>query len=382
MSGMRTRILSLSPLALILFGLVVVGAWRGALPSFSRETLPSESAPASAGGKEGASFDGEEAGPGALPSVPLPVTGVVIRRGSFVLEVHATGRVEAVRRAELSSRVGERVRQVRVEPGRRVRGGDVLVELDSRPFELSLHEAEAVRGRAELAFESQVFSDPEVSETRRQRIADRVGLTEARQKVARAELDLEGTVLRAPFAGEVAAVSATVGERVQADRPLVTLVAVDPVRVPAQVLEADFGRLRVGAPVTVKLSSLAGASISGTIGALGPEIDPERGIGVAYIDLPNPEGRIRPGMFTEVTIAAELRAERLSVPREALLERDRRSLVFRVKQGRAEWSYVETGLENDHQIEILSGIADGDTVLVRGHLTLAHGAAVRVAVEE
>ena len=70
----------------------------------------------------------------------------------------------------------------------------------------------------------------------------------------------------------------------------------------------------------------------------------------------------------------------MAVPRPAVLERSRRLLVFVARGGRAEWSYVETGLESDGEIEITSGVAPGDTILVDGHLTLAHGAPVRVTL--
>ena len=63
-----------------------------------------------------------------------------------------------------------------------------------------------------------------------------------------------------------------------------------------------------------------------------------------------------------------------------VLERDEKLLVFRAAGGRAEWQYVETGLESTDLVEITSGVAPGDTVLVEGHLTLAHGAPVKVRV--
>ena len=76
------------------------------------------------------------------------------------------------------------------------------------------------------------------------------------------------------------------------------------------------------------------------------------------------------------------RRSRLAVPRSALLERDRRLLVFLARGGHARWSYVQTGMESEKLIEITAGIAPGDTVLVGGHLTLAHGAPVRLRLPE
>jgi multidrug efflux pump subunit AcrA (membrane-fusion protein) len=85
-------------------------------------------------------------------------------------------------------------------------------------------------------------------------------------------------------------------------------------------------------------------------------------------------------MYAELEIAGDVHGDRIGVPRSAVLERDQRLLVFRAAGGRAEWQYVETGLESRDLVEITSGVAEGDTVLTGGHLTMAHGAPVQVRV--
>ncbi|MCA9726719.1 MAG: efflux RND transporter periplasmic adaptor subunit [Candidatus Eisenbacteria bacterium] len=377
---MHTRNRAASVLSVLLGALFVLVLRAGWMQPGSSDASETDQRGRESDTPASAADGGDDSGAAARVA-PLPVGGVVVHEGPLVLAVHGTGRAVAVQRAALSSRVGERVRTVAVKPGQSVAKGDVLVELDPVPFELALREAEAARGRAELEFQAQVFADPDDSAQRHSRVADRVGLTEAEQRVERARLDLEGAVLRAPFSGEVVSVEVAPGERVQAGSPLVTLVSSDPIRLPVEVLEADFGRLRPGASADVRFPALAGEAFTGRIAALGPEIDPSRGTGVAYLELANPGGRIRPGMYAEVALAAGLLEHRIAVPREAVLERDHRTLVFRVRDGRAEWSYVETGVETDDEVEVLSGVADGDTVLVSGHLTLAHGAPVRVTEE-
>ena len=372
---MRTKTLGLSILMLAIAGaaaFAVAGRRAG------------ESAAASTAG-ESAPSPAADAAPdtSATPRVtPLPTDGVVIERAPFVLTVAATGRAMAQQRARLSARVGERVGAVAVTEGARVHAGDRLVELDARPFEITLHEAQARFASAEADFRIRVASDTTLTEERRELVAHRTGLTEAREALARARLDLESTHLVAPFDGIVAAVEAQPGERVVANAPLIDLVALDPIRIPAEVLETDFGRLAPGAAARVRFAAFPGETFPGEVAALGPEIDPERGTGLAWVTLPNPDGRIRPGMWADVEIAGSVLADRLSVPRAAVLERDRRLLVFRVEDGRAEWQYVETGLESSGRIEITKGLAPGDTVLVGGHLTLAHGAPVAVSLVE
>ena len=101
------------------------------------------------------------------------------------------------------------------------------------------------------------------------------------------------------------------------------------------------------------------------------------------IRVKNDDGRLRPGMFARALIAGERFEDRLLVPREAILTRDGRPLLFKVEDGRAKWLYVGVGESNDHLVEITSvlqggTLEPGDRVVVSDHLTLAHDAKVKV----
>lgn len=311
----------------------------------------------------------------------LPVEGVRVERAPFVGTVTGVGRTEASERATLAFRVGDRVARVRVQEGQAVEKGEVLIELDAATYEMAVREAEAAVASARLQYEGQLFADSSAGEEKKARVAARTGLTGATQRLDRARLDLDGTILRAPFAGEIVELRVHEGERATPDQPAVLLIDRRKLRLPAEVLESDFGQLKVGAHVRTRFTALPDEPFHGTVRALSPVIRADRGTGLVYVELDNPDGRLRPGMYGEVTLDARRFEDRLCVPRSALLERDRRLLVFRVRDGRAEWSYVETGLESESTIEITSGLESGDTVLVGGHLTLAHGAPVRVLLQ-
>jgi membrane fusion protein (multidrug efflux system) len=269
---------------------------------------------------------------------------------------------------------------VHVQEGQRVRRGDVLVELDPRAFEMALREAQARLASARIDFSTLAFNDSTPSAEKRDRMAARTGVTEAEQRVARAQMDLDAARIIAPFDGEIVSRAVNVGERAQPERPLVTIVDRSRIRVPAEVLEASFAHLSPGAKAAVRFPALGGTRFEGRITALSPELDTQRGTGIAYVEIVNDDGRIKPGMYCEVEIEAARFDNRLAVPRAAVLERSRRLLVFLARRGRAEWAYVDTGLETDDRIEITHGITAGDTVLVDGHLTLAHGAPVSVSL--
>lgn len=379
---MKTRrlipVFALAAAALVAFTIPAVR--RPAVQALGRAAGHGAEARAAARGNPAAGSDTTQTAAGEARAARLPVAGIVLQRAPFVLSVRGTGRAEAVQRAALACRVGELVVAVRVREGQHVQAGDVLVELDRRPFELSLREAQARLAATRMELAGLAFDDTTATPEKRDRMAARTGVTEAEQRVARAALDLEATVLTAPFDGEVTDVAVAVGERAQPERALVTIVDRTRIRVPAEVLEASFARLSPGVRATVRFPALDGAPVEGTVAALAPELDTTRGTGIAYVEFDNRDGRVRPGMYCEVDLQAARYDGRLAVPRPAVLERSRRLLVFVARAGRAEWSYVDTGLESDNEIEVTSGLAPGDTVLVDGHLTLAHGAPVRVTL--
>ena len=148
--------------------------------------------------------------------------------------------------------------------------------------------------------------------------------------------------------------------------------------------------LQEGREAVVTLSAFPEAPLAGRVASINPVIDPRSRTARVTVVVPNPDGAIKPGMYARVSIAARLFADRVMVPREAILERDNRTLVFLLEpdepngsQGTAKWTYVTTGLESDRYVEIVAArgtkmLEPGQVVLTEGHYTLIHDARVRL----
>ena len=167
-----------------------------------------------------------------------------------------------------------------------------------------------------------------------------------------------------------------------------TVVDLDPMNVEVNVLEAEMGLLGEGRRASVRFE--------GRIETVNPVVDPERRTERVTVLLSNPGGRVKPGMYAEVSLVATSFPDRLLVPRAAILERGegtRRTMLFvHEEMGgavRAKWRYVAIGRENDSLVEILPSdegtVEPREIVLVDGHHYLAHDTPVRlvdnVAVE-
>lgn len=353
----------------------------------------------------GESSEGEEtvATNGAAPTVSasesfateiaIPVEGAPVVRDTLVLSVTAGGQAASPRQTVLKAQVAGRIVELPVRESDPVGGGALLLTLDPTEYELQVEEARAGLAQAEAQFQELTLfddqiDDPEVRAARERVARAKSGLETAEVGLRRAELELARTRLHAPFAGRVASMQVVSGQWVSAGEELMTVVDLDPIRVEVQVLQGDVGYLAPGRRAAVSFAAFPNETFEGRIETINPLVDPESRAAKVTVTVSNPDGRILPGMYAEVSLEARYFPDRILVPRPAVIERDqRRTLVFVYEGddagGLAKWRYVTTGLQNDSLIEIIPGddtemLEPGEMVLVDGHYTLIHDANVRL----
>jgi len=326
---------------------------------------------------------------GGSAGVSLPVVAEEVTTGDLVLSVNTTGQVRSDAEGRLRAEVGGPVEKVNVRPGNRVRKGQVLVELDPRPFDLAVKEAQVAVDLAELQHQDNYLPDSAAmgklpSKTRMDASVTRSGLAAARVRLDRAKLDQERATIVAPFNGVVDRMLVVPGDRISAGQEITTIVDLQNLRIEAAVLEHDLPLIKVGGEAVITSAALAGVAFNGRVVAVLPLVDSTTRAGRAFVRTQG-NGTLRPGMYADVRLEAQRLTDRRLVPTRAIIERDGRPLVFVIKGGRAQWTYVLPGRSNGRQTEILpdsvSGIIPvnpGDQVIVQGHLTLTHDAPVRV----
>jgi RND family efflux transporter MFP subunit len=387
---------------------------------------------------ENASESSSGTGTAAAPdqkveAAPLPVKVSKAFVGDLVMTLKSPGEAYTEKRIAMKAEVGGVVKNLYAAEGRHVREGDLLVELDDREYRLALEKLEAQRLRylSELFLERQFSMAEEpparavvdklaksqadydrVSEGFKSGVASQAdlekaqaalelalieagrkkddvqaatkGLTQAEVDVKVARLDLEKTRIRAPFAGIITDVKLSPKERLDPGRELFTLVDISRIKVKAKVLESEVGKVVAGRDVDLRFSAFPGRTFKGRIEAVSPVISAEDKTCGVYVAMDNPSEEIKPGMHAEVEFPTEIFTGRLLVPQQAILVRGGRKLVFAVEGDVAKWRYIEVGLENERFAEVLPGkepgwgVAAGDTVIVEGHITLAHDTKVSI----
>lgn len=331
----------------------------------------------------------------ARPAAVITVDGTPVRRDTFVLWLTARGETSARQAATVASRLPGEVAAVPVEEGQTVERGQVLVRLESTDVRLDLEGARAAVEEARSRFRSMTLTDGEFTgdSLRRQRREEarvRSGLASATVKIDRQRTRLEATRVRAPFDGQVASVAVSEGDRVSAGDSLLAVIDLSRARVAVRVLESELPAVEVGRRAEVRFAAYPNRTFGGRVASVNPVVDAASNTARVTVSLEKPPARIAPGMHASVRIAGRLHRRRTFVPREAIVERDRREVVFVFAPsasgsavGRAQWRYVSTGLENDRFVEIVPGeeteiLEPGEIVLTKGHTTLAHDARVRL----
>lgn len=330
-------------------------------------------------------------GGGAPVTVPVLTVSVAEPQQTDIgRRVAAAGTIQPWQEVSIGAEVGGyRLAELRADVGDRVRRGQVLARLDTAVLEADLRELEAAaaEARASLA-EAEANADRarslKATGTLSAREADqlitggataRARLQAAEARLSAGRLRLSFTEVRATDDGVIAARSATPGQVVSAGTELFRLVRRGRLEWRAEIQERDFARIRPG--LTATLDGMSG-STTGRVRTVSPGIDAGTRTGMAYIDLPA-DSPLRAGMFAQGGIDVGS-VPGLTVPAKALVQRDGFDYLFALRpDGTVEQRRVTRGTTADGRIEIVSGLAAADRVVVDGAGFLRDGDAVRLA---
>jgi membrane fusion protein (multidrug efflux system) len=322
----------------------------------------------------------------ARPVVVVPVTVSTIEE-----RIQATGELDAKERAVLASEVDGVVTELAVDEGDRVEEGGLLLAVDPEKRALAVANVRAMQRDAEAALAEAGRDAARVRKLHGQGIASdaaldkaETGLSRARARVeaSRAELGVSERALRdanvrAPFAGWIARRDVSRGEYVRPGQPLFELVALDPIEVEFSVAELDSARVAIGQQVQVEVAPYPQESFQGLVTVISPTLDPKTRTLRVKAQIANGDGRLRPGLFARADLGIARREGALLVPEEAVLQRADGEVLFVVTpDDMARRVVVTTGLQRDGKIEIVSGVAEQDQVVVRGHAVLVDGVPV------
>ncbi len=318
---------------------------------------------------------------------PEAVTTIVTRQDQWASAMNLIGSVEAVQGVTVAADLPGTVAKIYFDSGKSVHQGDVLVELDTRQERAQLTSLEAQRDLAKVNYDR-------YQELARQGVISRQEYDKAsadqRQtdaNVAEIKATIERKTIRAPFSGILGIRKINLGEYLAAGAPIVSLQALNPIYVNFGVPQQNAGQVQVGRPISVTREALAGQVFSGRVTALDSVIDETTRNIQVQATLPNPAGKLRPGMFVQVDMSLGASQAAITLPASAISYAPYGDSVFVVTELKdpkgnpykgVRQQFVKVGPSRGDQVAILSGLNAGEEVVSSGVFKLRNGAAVTV----
>lgn len=320
---------------------------------------------------------GGRGGPGgAAPVVAAPVT-----RHVFTDNLQAIGSAQARESIVLTPKVADTIRAIRFESGARVRQGQVLVEMSSVEQSADLAEARAANQAAqeELRRGQELFDRGFASQARLDTV--RASADAAQARVNANSSRIADRTIRAPFAGVVGLRTASPGQYLRPGDQIGTLDDVSEIKLDFTVPETQVSRLSQGVQIVARTAAYPDRTFDGVIANVDSRVDPATRTVRVRAMLPNQDEIIRPGMLMTVEIRSNPR-EALAVPEIALVDEADGVYAFRVVAGeggaqRAERVRIEIGARGGGLAEVVSGLNEGDQVVVEGVQSVRPGQPVR-----
>jgi membrane fusion protein (multidrug efflux system) len=310
------------------------------------------------------------------PVVPVEVAAVSM--GDISAYFTGTATVEAEEETDVVAKVSGVVEKLYVEEGDFVKAGAVLAKLDDEMIAVQLEQAKADLRKEENNYERNMnLHEKKLVSTE---VFQQVKFEYERQKAAYdlAELSLRYTSIKTPISGVVAERKIKVGNMVLQNQDVFKVSGLNPLIAVLHVPERQLERMRTGQRAILHIDALGGIDYEGHIKRISPVVDSATGTVKVTIEVKDPTGRVRPGMFSRIKIIYDVRKGTTLAPKDAIIAEDRESAVFVVQDSTAYKRNVVLGYTNTTSVEILEGLAPGDTIVTTGKGSLKDSTKVEI----
>ncbi len=318
-----------------------------------------------------------------LPDQVNEVRAMKLTYTNFEHELISNGTVSAVQKADLRFESSQNVARIFVKNGDRVTHGQAIASLDMFKLESALAQAKDNLEKAKLEFQDvligQGYSPNDTTKIPRNilsiaKVKSNYDQSNIQYRIA--EYNLKNGVLYAPFNGVVANLFSKEHNLPPSSDPFCTIIDNSRPEVVFMVLENELPLIRTGDRVAVSPFAVSDYSSEGQVSEINPAVD-KNGMVRIKATISNAQNRLYDGMNVKVKIKRTL-GRQLVIPKEALVLRTNKKVVFTLSNGTARWVYVQTGMENSDGYVVTEGLAEGDSVIYEGNINLAHEAPVVV----
>jgi RND family efflux transporter MFP subunit len=353
----------------------------------------------------------QQAKPAAARGVPMPTVEISkVRLGPLNEKVFLVGALKPVAQVDVVSKMTGRIDQLNAEIGDWVQKGTLIAKVDEDEVRQQVNRAAAALEVAKASLsqkqtdleilkkeldrtvelhENQLIPrrDLDTAEARYRGAIAQVKLAEAQIDQAQAELRelrvrLDNTRILAPISGLVGKRHLDNGALVNPSMPVVSLVDLSTMVMEINAPEKDLVKIRAGLEANIVLDAYPEQKFKGRVIRLSPILDPATRTGSVEIEVPNPKMMLKAEMFARVELDLGTRHNTLLIPREALVSHDQQRGVFKLQDDTARFQPVDAGIIQGGEVEVISGLKEGEAVITLGVNLVKNGDKVRQRSEK
>lgn len=310
---------------------------------------------------------------GAVPEVAPVVKVTTTVRETVPQDAVYSANVQAYAVNNIAPQSGNRIQKINVEVGDYVSAGQILAEMDR--FQLDQSALQLKNTETELGRLRQLFEEGGVSQSDFESI-------ELSYNVAKTAYDNleQNTILRSPISGVVTARNYDRGDMYNMSQPLFTVQQITPVKILVGISESDYTKVKKGDKVSLTVDALPGSSFTGTVVRLYPTMDAATHTFNVEVQVRNEKRELRPGMYARVTVNFG-ENQSVVIPDSAVVKMQGsgvRSVYVLESDGTVSLRNVTLGRHLDGRYEILEGLEEGETIVIKGQSALKSGIKVEV----
>lgn len=320
-------------------------------------------------------------GSGGMPA--MQVVAVEAKTQPVTESLSLIGSITANEMVEIKPETEGIVQEILFDEGKAVEQGQLLIRLDDTKLAASVGEAESNFKLSTANFEraKQLLKDTLVSQQEFDQAAATFDLNRATLELKKRQL--KDTRIFSPFAGITGARHVSPGQVITRETVLTTLVDLDPVKVEVNVPERYLQQLRIGQALEFSVAAFPGRKFKGEVYFISPQIDASLRTALVKARIPNPELKLRGGMFASLDLTLQVRESAIVIPEPAIMSNGDNFSVFVVDaESKAQLRPVSVGIRLAGRAEILKGLSAGEKVVVEGVQKLGPGSPVKLAPPE
>ncbi len=312
----------------------------------------------------------------------INVNTTVLQKASFNKQLIANGKIEAQQKSELRFKTNNSIASIKVKNGSIVNRGQIIAVLENTLLYNQLQKAKLTVQKAENKLEEEKINyfssreNKELNQSILKNLEIKSGVLEAKNNLENAQIQYQQTFLKAPFSGIIANVKNKAGNFISTADVFCTLINPNKLEVAFAVLENEYAFIRKGQQITIQSFTHTDKVFKGVITEINPLVD-KNGLIKLKATITSSETALFDGMHVKVFINHPIKNV-LVVPKEALVLRSNKKVIFTLHNGLAKWNYVTELYQNSNYYAIKKGehLKETDTIIVSGNLNLSHDAKV------